>query len=295
MNVAIIGASGLLGSACFRIFDESSDINVIGTFRDPYDAKVFFHNRDQHYVLSDALNIDELERFFETAQPSVVINCTSLSKSELQRGQATQFIPIYCMLPHLLADFSERFAAKFIQISSDGVFSGDRGNYAETDLPDATDLYGRAKLLGEVDYPHCVTLRTSMLGHDALKMNGLVSWFLDQRGSCVGYTKAVFSGFPVSVLARIFRDYILPIENLTGVYHLASEPISKFDLLKLISEIYNHEITIIPDAKVEINRSLNPAKFNSKTGFSPCSWGEMVKLMHNDHFENLGKWNYKNV
>lgn len=289
MIVAIIGANGLLGSACLRILNTRPEIQVVGTFRESYDPGIFFHTREQHYVLTNALDTDQLEQFFRATRPSVVINCASLPKSKLLLGKATEFIPIYCMLPNLLADYCDRFSARLIQISSDGVFSGKRGDYSEIDVPDAADLYGRAKILGEIERPNSVTLRTSMLGHDAKMQNGLVSWFLSQTGSCSGFSNAIFSGFPVTVLARIIRDFILVNSELSGIYHVASKPISKLNLLELISKVYQHDIKIIPDDSIKINRSLNASRFNRETGFQPESWPDMIKVMRDDYFQAAGK------
>lgn len=283
MNVVVIGASGLLGSACLRIFNESPSINAVGTFRSKYDRNQFPYKSELHYFLSDALDTAQLEALFQKLRPSVVVNCTSLSKERLQLSDPLELIPIYALLPHLLVSFCSRFSARLIQISSDGVFSGKKGNYGEEDMPDAYDLYGRSKLMGEVVAPECVTLRTSMIGHDPKLQNGLVSWFLNQKGTCAGFSNAIFSGFPVTVLARIIRDYVLSQPKLEGLYNLASAPISKFDLLRLISEIYDTGVTVIPDNSIKINRSLNASSFNTATQYVAPSWRELITEMRNDY------------
>ncbi len=252
-----------------------SEVNTI--------VKKFSHKSVQHYFLSDALNVEQLKLLFENLRPSVVINCTSLSKNKLRNSNPLEIIPIYSLLPHILADFCYRFSARFIQISSDGVFSGARGGYCEKDIPDAPDLYGRAKLLGEATGQSCVTLRTSMLGHNSNSTNGLVSWFLNQKESCLGFTEAIFSGFPVTTLARIIRDQVLPQEALRGLYNLASTPISKFDLLLLIADIYSVDIMVVPDNSIKINRSLDASKFNTETGYAPPSWHDLIVSMRDDY------------
>jgi len=283
LNIVFIGAGGLLGSACLKTFNESPSINAIGTFRSKYDRNQFPYKSEQHYFLSDALDTAQLEVLFQQLRPSVVVNCTSLSKDRLQLSDPLELIPIYALLPHVLANFCSRFSARLIQISSDGVFSGDKGNYREEDIPDASDLYGRTKLMGEVVAQGCVTLRTSMIGHDPKLQNGLVSWFLNQKGTCKGFSNAIFSGFPVTVLARIIRDYVVPHPKLEGIYNLASSPISKFDLLRLISEIYDTSVTVIPDNSIKINRSLNASSFNTATQYVAPSWGELITVMRDDY------------
>lgn len=286
MNIVVIGASGLLGSACLSIFNENPNFKAIGTFRYKFDCNKFPYDSKHHYFLSDALDVKQIEVLFQQLQPAVVINCTSLSKNKLQLNDPLELIPIYALLPHTIAKFCRQYSARFIQISSDGVFSGNKGYYSEEDLPDACDLYGKTKLLGEVSSGESITLRTSMIGHDHKQQNGLVSWFLNQEGPCKGFSKAIFSGFPVTVLARIIRDYVLKDDALHGIYNLASKPISKFDLLQLISEIYAKNVTVIPDDSVKINRSLNAFRFNDAAKYEPPSWREMITLMHDDYMKN---------
>jgi len=149
-------------------------------------------------------------------------------------------------LPHRLARLCELSGARLVHMSTDCVFAGDKGCYLESDPSDAKDLYGRSKFLGEVAYPHAVTLRTSIIGHELQSAHGLVGWFLAQQERCNGYTKAVFSGLPTVVLAQIIRDVVIPRPDLSGVYHVAAEPIAKYDLLKLIAETYGKTIEIVP-------------------------------------------------
>ena len=135
--------------------------------------------------------------------------------------------------------------ARLIHFSTDCVFSGKKGSYLENDVPDAMDLYGRTKLLGEVDYPHAITLRTSLIGHELNGTRSLVNWFLAQEGSVRGYTKAIFSGLPAVEIARVIEKYVLPHPELHGVYHLSADPISKHDLLSIVKDVYSKQVEIL--------------------------------------------------
>jgi dTDP-4-dehydrorhamnose reductase len=168
-------------------------------------------------------------------------------------------------------------------MGTDGVFSGARGNYCETDLPDATDIYGVAKMLGEVTGPHAITLRFSIVGPELKSGIGLLEWFLAQRERCPAYTRVVFSGLPTNVLAEIIRDEILPRPDLCGIYHLAAAAISKFDLLQLIARRYNRNIKFIPADTPVSNRSLNAAKFAAATGYVAPDWAVLVEKMYTYH------------
>lgn len=193
---------------------------------------------------------------------------------------ALQAVPINTLLPHRLAALCQATAARLVHISTDCVFSGVNGNYVETDFPDAYDLYGRSKLLGEVDYPHAITLRTSIIGHELSGHRSLINWFLAQQGSVRGFTRAIFSGLPTVELATLVRDVVLPRQELHGLYHVASKPINKFDLLQLVAKAYGKAIEIIPVEDLVIDRSLNAGRFKEATGYVPPEWPALVKRMH---------------
>ncbi len=147
------------------------------------------------------------------------------------------------------------------------------------DKPDAEDLYGRSKLLGEVSYPHAVTLRTSIIGHELNSRHGLLEWFLSQNGRVTGYSRAVFSGLPTCELARVVREYVVPNNDLNGIYHVAAEPISKYDLLQMINLAYEKGLEIDLDEVVKINRSLNATRFHHATGYRAPKWTELIARM----------------
>jgi dTDP-4-dehydrorhamnose reductase len=167
-----------------------------------------------------------------------------------------------------------------VHVSTDCVFSGKQGNYTESDLADAQDVYGRSKLLGEVDYPHAVTLRTSIIGHELRSAHGLIDWFLSQQARVKGYTEAVFSGLPTCELARVVRDFVIPHASLRGVYHVAAEPISKHDLLQIVNREYGKNLQIEPDDQVKINRSLDASRFMETTGYVASAWPDLIAKMH---------------
>lgn len=283
MKILILGANGLLGGACFRLMTQLPNLDVFGTVRSKV-AKS--NNLSQRLIgLTDVLDMQTLNQLFVENKPQVVINCTSLSKSVAKDADPLKFIELYSLLPHRLARLCSRHKARLIHISSDGVFSGRKGNYSEIDIADSDDLYGRSKFLGEVTSSNCITIRTSIIGHDDSLQNGLISWYLSNKHSCKGYTNAIFSGLPVCVLAQILVDYIIYNPNLEGVYHVGSKPISKFELLTLVAEIYDSSVIIIPDHSVKINRSLNTKKFQREALYSPPNWKTLVSVMYDDYLK----------
>ncbi len=117
----------------------------------------------------------------------------------------------------------------------------------------------------------------------------MIGWFLSHHGQCRGFTRAIFSGLPAVVLAQIVRDVIIPRVELNGLYHVASEPISKFDLLELVAQIYGKNIDIIADDTLVMDRSLNAQRFRASTGYSVPNWPELIKVMHSYYRETVNQ------
>jgi dTDP-4-dehydrorhamnose reductase len=277
LKVLILGASGMLGRGLLSVLGSAPDIEVAATYRK---APSQVH-ADAVITDCDILNEDDLSRAFEQARPDVVINAVGVVKQLAAAEDPLRTVPINTLLPHRLARLTRLCGARLIHISTDCVFSGKTGGYTESDTPDATDLYGLSKLLGEVsESPNAITLRTSIIGREQGSSNGLVEWFLGASTPVKGYRRAVFSGFPTVVLARIIYERIIPQPQLHGLYHLSSAAIDKYTLLKLISDVYDHNIEISPSDDLVIDRSLNSDRFRQATGFQPESWPDMIREMH---------------
>jgi dTDP-4-dehydrorhamnose reductase len=235
-------------------------------------------NGVQQYVVSgvDVENIDSLGGAFADIRPEIVINCIGLVKQLAGAGDVLSALPINSLLPHRVARLCAISGARLIHISTDCVFSGKKGMYREDDDPDARDLYGRSKFLGEVDYGHAITLRTSIIGHELDSAHGLVEWFLSQKAGVLGYTKAVFSGLTTVELARVIHDFVIPQRELHGVYHVSVDPIDKYTLLREVAEAYGKSIDITPDDKIVIDRSLDSTRFRLATGYKPPAWSKLI-------------------
>lgn len=287
MKILVLGASGLLGHTIFRILSETTQWSVRGAVRNPRTRELFPPALTERTVLcGDLEHQSELEKTIAGVEPDVVINCLSVAKSELREENLRKVLSNLSVLPQRIAHACAESGARLIHFSSDGVFSGTKGGYSEDDPPDAMDVYGMAKFLGEVRDPHTISIRTSMVGHELQAANGLLEWFLAQQTECKCFTRAVFSGLPTTELARMIRDVVLDKRELFGIYHVAARPISKFNLLQLVAEVYEKRIELIPDDRVVIDRSLNTDRFRAATGYEPPPWPELIKTMHADHLRS---------
>lgn len=280
-RILVLGASGMLGHAVLRVFSDSAGFEAWGTVRSAGAGRRLSASVQDRLISGvDVENPDSLARAFAQCQPNVVINCVGLVKQLAEANDPLLTLPLNAMLPHRLARLCEVAGARLIHVSTDCVFDGAKGGYGEADAPNARDLYGLSKYLGEVDQPHAVTLRTSIIGPElGGGANGLVGWFLSQDKPVSGYTKAVFSGLSTVELARIMRDQVLPHPELRGLYHVSAAPISKHDLLRLLAEAWGKITRIIPDDKLRIDRSLDSSRFRAATGYTPPAWPEMVAEM----------------
>ena len=281
MNVLVIGANGMIGSTVLRVLSENSAWEVFGTVRDP-GATTFFSESLAKRLLCgvDVEQPDAIVRILNKIRPEVVVNCAGLTKHKPEADDPLVSIPINTLVPHRLAGLCELLGARLIHVSTDCVFSGRKGSYLESDVADADDVYGKSKALGEVNYPHALTLRTSTIGHELHTRYGLLDWFLAQEDRCNGYTRAIFSGLPTVVFAQVIRDVVIPRPELSGLYHVAAEPIAKYDLLQLIAEVYGKSIEIVPDEKLVIDRSLNADRFRAATGYVAPEWRALINAMH---------------
>jgi dTDP-4-dehydrorhamnose reductase len=281
MRVLILGVTGMLGNAMYRVLSKSPSHRVYGTVRGE-SARAHFQGplRDNLNSGIDVEQQDAIVRVFAQVRPEVVVNCVGLVKQLADANDPLQAVPLNTLLPHRLAALCGATGARLVHISTDCVFSGKQGGYRESDFPDAYDLYGRSKLLGEVDYPHAVTLRTSIIGHELSGARSLVGWFLAQKGQVKGFTRAIFSGLPTVELAHVVRDVVLSHPELRGLYHVAAEPINKYDLLKQVAEVYGKTITIVPSEDLIIDRSLNADRFQAATGYNPPPWPTLIQRMH---------------
>ena len=283
MELLLLGATGMLGHKLLQIL--SGQFSVVGTIRGDV-AKHLNHPILKPDLLKGHVNADNISTVEKTiieCKPDVVINCIGIVKQLPAAHDPLSSIAINALFPHQLAQICRKRGARLIHISTDCVFSGKKGNYKENDFADADDLYGRTKYLGEVDYENALTLRTSIIGRELSTNHGLIEWFLSQEGRTVsGYTNAIFSGLTTNALSDVIATVITDYPGMRGVWHIASEPISKYELLKLVKTIYNLDIEIQPENSVVIDRSLNGSKLRENTSIIIPSWQTMIEQMHRD-------------
>lgn len=276
MRVLVLGADGMLGHQVVRELC-SAGHDVVGTTRKP-PASLVAQALDGVEVVSgvDARQADTVGHALAVARPEAVVNCIGIVKQRAEAGDAVESIRVNSLFPHQLAILCRVAAARLVHLSTDCVFSGSSGFYTEEDTPDPTDLYGRTKLLGEVAGPGAITLRTSIFGLELERKVSLVEWFLAQDGAVPGWSKARYSGLSTFVLSRLITRLLEDHPDVSGLWHVSSDPIDKHSLLVQLGEFLGRPTEVVPDGSIVIDRSLDSARFRGAVAWEPPSWSTML-------------------
>ncbi|CAN5652853.1 SDR family oxidoreductase [soil metagenome] len=283
-RILVLGGTGMLGHKLNQVLSRNPDLDVHSSVRGltagSVSPGVRYHEGVD--VLGGAHVVATL---LETVRPDVVVNAVGAIKQRNLAADVDGTFYLNGTLPHLLALLNPVPDARVIHVSTDCVFKGDIGAYREDMAPDATDLYGRSKAVGELEYGRHLTLRTSIIGFELSGYLGLLGWFFSlPRGSVVdGYTRAIYSGLPTVTLARVIEDMITSAAGLTGLYHVASEPISKFDLLSRVNAAFDRGVTLVPGNAMEMDRSLDDTRFRLATGTRRPGWDELLVELQADY------------
>ena len=283
MRILILGGSGMLGHRLWINLSKEHEtwVTIRGDNAEIFKPSDNFPPSEYIRQNVDALYYDQVVRAFAAIQPELVINCVGLIKQMGHVAKDPVFsLSLNAMLPHRISMLCRAANVRMIHISTDCVFSGKKGNYTEEDQSDAEDIYGRTKFLGEVHYkPHTITLRTSIIGRELKNKLGLIEWFLAQKGTIHGFRNAIYTGFTTDEISRIIMNTVIPRPDLTGVYHVSSDPISKYELLLLAKKYFKRDINILPDENFFCDRSLDSTRFREETGYRPPTWTNMIEEM----------------
>jgi dTDP-4-dehydrorhamnose reductase len=283
MRVLILGGAGMLGHRLWIALRDRFETYV--TIRGESSSYASFRLFDANRTISrvEVVDFDTVVRAVAATKPSVVVNCVGIVKQLEDAKNPILSLTVNALFPHRLSELCEAAGSRLIHVSTDCVFSGRTGNYRETDMPDPEDLYGRTKLLGEVVGEHNLTVRTSVIGRELHTRQGLTEWLLSNRGKRVrGYQHAIFNGLTTHALAGVIGGVIEQHAALSGLYHVSSEPISKYDLLVRLNEALQANIEVEPVAEPRIDRSLDSARFWGTTGLTRPQWSAMLPEMAAD-------------
>ena len=280
MKILVLGGNGMIGHYLLASLRQRHEVKV--SFKQPLLAYNGLQDIDFKNTFwdCDVRNFQYVEKIIQEFSPDAVINATGITKQLINKKGLEAAIEVNALFPHHLAKLCETNGCRLILLSSDCIFSGAKGAYTEEDNSDAKDGYGRTKYLGEVVLDHVVTLRKSTVGLELLGAHGLVEWFIAQTGEIKGFSNAIYSGLITSELVRVIELILTDFPSLSGIWNVASEPISKYDLLiKLQEVIQKKDVFILRDETFFCDRSLDGSRFERRTGYSPPTWPEMLQAL----------------
>ena len=284
MKILIFGASGMLGHMLIRVL--SPHHHVIGTTTSEYNSQsplVRILTKDNLLNLVDARSLPTVEKVIHESKPDVIINCVGLIKQKIEADSSVDAIYLNSLFPHQLASLCNKSNIRLIHFSTDCVFQGTPGIKLLSDTPNATDLYGLSKLLGEVNTWPCLTLRTSIVGRQLFGSDSLFEWARSQRGKVVhGYKNAIYSGLTTLQLSQIIKKLIEDFPELSGTHQVASSPISKFELISKLNNYLKLNLCIEPETEFYCDRTLDGSEFSKLTNIDIPSWDDMLTELASD-------------
>ena len=255
MKILILGASGMLGHMISYYFKKKYHSGIFPCSRSKTDIVIL----DKILIKINEYSKKQLSILINQNRPCKIINCVSINDVNINNEKLNL---INSELPKLLVNIldNKNDGSQLVHISTNGVFSGKQGNYVESDQPDANDIYGKTKLKGEVvHFPH-LTIRTSIIGPELMSNSGLLEWFLKQENDVEGYAEVKWNGVTTLECAK-FIDWAIN-QKMTGLVHLFSKKISKYDLLNIIKKAYGKNIEINPENNTKLDQTLNTSRLD---------------------------------
>ena len=284
MKVLILGGSGMVGHALIKNLSDKYEVFSILRQRTDLESTEFFKNileKNRCIFLDDINQHRKLSDVIKKISPDILINCIGVIKQRGDVKNILNMIKINALLPHILNEICFKNKVKLIHLSTDCVFSGNKGYYKESDNPDPVDKYGASKLLGEIVEGDALTIRTSFIGPELFNKKSLFEWIKSQKdGEIDGFENAIYSGLTTYAFANVVEQIINQHQDLNGLWQISSDPISKFDLIALINVIFKLNIKINRNSSFQCDRSLNSSEFRNKTKIMVPSWEEMINDLY---------------
>jgi dTDP-4-dehydrorhamnose reductase len=290
MKILILGGTGLIGHKLWiELSRRFQDVFTIIHGKKKLFNKYGWYDTNKVIDYIDIMDFQKLEGIFYSVQPDVILNCIGITKRKKEINNPLLAISINSLFPHKLAQWAKLHNKRIIHFSTDCVFDGRIGNYTEESLTTAEDVYGRTKALGEINYSHTLTIRSSFIGRELFTQTELLEWFLSQKGKTIkGFTKAMYTGVSTIFMSKVVGEIIQYHPELSGVRQLSIEnPISKYDLLCLARDAFKVNIEIIPDDTFEIRPTLNGSKLRGELGLSIPTWSEMMFEIASEKVYNI--------
>ena len=277
MKILILGADGMIGHKM------AQSLSHFDLYLNSRSKSNYLHEYFPSSTLSnfDFLN-QNIEDLIVKISPDYIINAVGIT---IRRGASdnkeTNFLN--SQLPKKIDFWCKENQKKQIHFSTDCVFSGEKGNYNDLDLPDAKDDYGKSKGEGEINSNSTITIRSSMIGREIYNKTELLEWVISNKNKKIkGFDNAIYSGVTTLWMSNTVNEIIKNYPDLYGIYNISSPPISKYDLIAKINIYFKLNIKLERDSSYYSNKSLNSDRFFSGTNFTKPNWDEMLNDLYLD-------------
>jgi len=221
--------------------------------------------------------------FLDNINPDIIINCVGITTRRINNNNISNLDFINSRLPHYLNKWTEKNDKRLIHFSTDCVYSGKTGMYTERDNPDAIDLYGKSKAIGEINNTKALTIRTSLIGREVYNHTELFEWlYKNKSGKVYGYENVHYSGLTTIRMSKILEKIINYYPDLQGIFNISSKPITKYSLLNLINKHFKLEIQVEKDSKIKSNKVLISKKITEITDIEIPAWEDLIEEFRED-------------
>jgi len=282
MKILILGGDGMIGCKMAQVLSAQNHEIVI-SIREKKDLTLKSISSKSKVFFNDFLK-DNILDFLVKVNPDIIINAIGVTIRRGAKKKISDTIYLNSLFPHQLSNWALAFKKRLIHFSTDCVFSGSEGSYLEDTTPDALDYYGKTKGLGEVNSKSSLTIRSSMIGPELFNKTELFEWIINNKEKEInGFSRVMYSGVTTVYMAKLVADLIDNHKNLSGIYNVASKPISKFELLHLINDNFDLGLIINDDKTVISNKTLNASKIEKEIGLQPPSWDELIFELKKDY------------
>ena len=298
MKILILGGDGMIGHKMAQVLSSQNHETVI-SIREKKDLTLKSISSKSKVFFNDFLK-DNILDFLVKVNPDVIINAIGVTIRRGVNENISDTIYLNSLFPHQISSWALAFKKRLIHFSTDCVFSGSEGSYLEDTTPDALDYYGKTKGLGEINSKSSLTIRSSMIGPELYNKTELFEWIINNKEKEInGFSRAMYSGVTTVYMARLLGNLIDNHKNLSGIYNVASKPISKFDLLHLINDNFDLGLIINDDKTVISNKTLNDSKIEKEIGLQAPSWDELIFELKKDYmnfidlYKTIYRWQQK--
>jgi dTDP-4-dehydrorhamnose reductase len=282
MKILILGGDGMIGHKMDQVLSVQNHEIVI-SIREKKDLTLKSISSKSKVFFNDFLK-DNILDFLVKVNPDVIINAIGVTIRRGSTKNISDTIYLNSFFPHQLSNWAVAFKKRLIHFSTDCVFSGSEGSYLEDATPDALDYYGKTKGLGEVNSKSSLTIRSSMIGPELFNKTELFEWIINNKEKEInGFSRVMYSGVTTVYMSKLVADLIDNHKNLSGIYNVASKPISKFELLHLINDNFDLGLIINDDKTVISNKTLNASKIEKEIGLQTPSWDELIFELKKDY------------